>query len=224
MENNSEKEIKRGLDAAFKIISDAKTRNQLLDEKQAEKVMLELKLPQSTSLRSKLLLISSRIDHIKEHAVSKNIEDKDSEAEEMRKMLLESFVHIRWSFWMSLIMSVTLFVVGIIFLSTAVMQSLTESSASTTTFTIAGLGIADFVLLFYTRPWQDISANLANSQQIKIIATSYLAGLSLLPEEKTEALKSLEQLTTETVTLIEDIKKNKASNSKTAKATNQAKK
>jgi hypothetical protein len=47
-----------------------------------------------------------------------------------------------------------------------------------TRLTVAGLGIADFVLVFYTRPWQDIAANVYVSEQVKIIATSYLSGLS----------------------------------------------
>jgi hypothetical protein len=126
-------------------------------------------------------------------------------------VLLEAFDHIRWSFWISLGMSVILFLLGMAFLGAAVFRSLSESTVSTATLTIAGLGIADFVLLFYSRPWKDISVNLSNSQQVRIIATSYLVGVALL--EDGDASKSLEQLTKRSVLLLEEFAEEDSSRS-----------
>lgn len=123
--------------------------------------------------------------------------------DEISDMLLESFVHIRWSFWVSMVMSVVLFLVGMVFMSASLARALGEGSVSSATLTIAGLGIADFVLLFYTRPWRDVAANLSNSQQVRIIATSYLAALSLLQQGKAKELRALERVAEHSVSLLE---------------------
>lgn len=201
--NDSEEIIGHTLRAAFRIITDNELQAQLRDEDSFTEALNQLKLPQTA--RPGLLNIVDRIERLKSHLspieVGRVSESPNSEIE---KMLLESFVHIRWSFWISLIMSVVLFIVGLIFVGIAVVQSLGESAVSTATLTIAGLGVADFVLLFYSRPWKDISVNLSNSQQVKVIVISYLSSLSLLQQGKTEAIKSLEQLTRSSVGLLEE--------------------
>jgi cation transport ATPase len=203
---NAEDEIiNKTLNAIFLIIGDENKRQKLDDEINYKEVLCELELPQSSIVRirdivHRLGLEKASIlkDHEKE---SQKIEDKESQR--IEDILLESFTHIRWSFWVSLVMSVILFIIGMFFLVTAVVKSFSEASVSTATLTIAGVGIADFILLFYTRPWQDISRNLSNSQQVKIIVTSYLSGVGLVSQNREENLKLLEGLTRNSIGLIQ---------------------
>jgi cation transport ATPase len=206
------------LKAAFRVIGDAKLQEKLQDKDLCSEVLSQFDLPQSA--RQALLDIITRVEQIQARAPTSDIKaDAVASSSETKKMLLESFVHIRWSFWISLVMSVVLFIVGLLFLGMAVWRSLSEGAVSTSTLTIAGLGVADFVLLFYTRPWQDISVNLSNSQQVKIIATSYLSGLSLLQQGKNEEFKSLEQLTKSSVGLLEEFTEERSSSSGNASKT-----
>jgi cation transport ATPase len=211
----------RALKAVFRVIGDAKLQEKLQDKDLSNEVLKQFDLPQNA--RQALLDIINRVEQIQARAPTSDIKaDAVASSSETKKMLLESFVHIRWSFWISLVMSVVLFLVGLVFLGMAVMRSLSESAVSTSTLTIAGLGVADFVLLFYTRPWQDISVNLSNSQQVKIIATSYLSGLSLLQQGKTEGIKSLEQLTKSSVGLLEEFTEERSPSSGNASKTNKS--
>ena len=198
--------MQRALKAAFLVIGDDELQEKLRDEEHFNEVLKQFNLPQNT--RAPLLNIINHVEQLQSRKSGNDIEvdtwTSSLDTMKIKNMLLESFVQIRWSFWISLIISVILFIVGLIFLGIAVMRSLSESAVSTSTLTIAGLGVADFVLLFFTRPWQDISVNLSNSQQVKIIATSYLTGLALLQKGKTEDIKSLEQLTKSSVGLLEE--------------------
>jgi hypothetical protein len=51
------------------------------------------------------------------------------------------------------------------------------------------------VLLFYSRPWKDVATNLANSQQVRMVATSYLAGYALIKSGTPEQREALRELT-----------------------------
>jgi hypothetical protein len=195
--SNEDEIINKTLRSIYLIIDDKNKREKLRNESNYNDVLSELELPQS-SIPS-LLHIINRLELEKRDKVPENKKDFQS----IQDILLESFIHIRWSFWVSLVMSVILFITGMFFLVTAVAKSFSEASVSTATLTIAGVGIADFILLFYTKPWQDISRNLSNSQQIKIIVTSYLSGVGLVSQNREENLKLLEGLTRNSVGLIQ---------------------
>lgn len=214
--DNPDEAVQLALRAVFKIVGDRELQAKLRDDESAQTVLSDLGLSQTA--RPALLTIVGRIEQFTDQRpLTQTYAGARTSESNIEKMLLESFVHIRWSFWISLIMSVVLFVVGLIFLGIAVMRSLNEAAVSTATLTIAGLGLADFVLLFYTRPWQDISVNLSNSQQVKIIATSYLSGLSLLQQGKTEEFALLEQLTKNAISLLEEFTEERpAASTKTA--------
>jgi hypothetical protein len=219
--NSSDEAVQRALEAALRIIGDHELQAKLRDEDGFREALNQLKLPETA--RPALLDIVNRIERLTRQTPPTDAgTDSVTPRSDIEKMLLESFVHIRWSFWISLVMSVVLFVVGLIFLGIAVIRSLSESAVSPATLTIAGLGIADFVLLFYTRPWQDISVNLSNSQQVKIIATSYLSGLSLLQQGKTEAFSLLEQLTKNSVGLLEEFTEERSSASTKASSSDES--
>jgi hypothetical protein len=207
-ENTSEEITKNVFNAALELIRKDDVRKILLEEKNnnkndaLNKFLKKYNLTTSSSAR--IFSIIERVDYIKTKRpiIAPPIKDnKEEEINKIRKMLLESFTHIRWTFLVSMGMSVILFLVGLVFLFTAISKSFAETNVSTSTLTIAGIGISDFILLFYTRPWQDISKNLSNNQQIKMIATSYLSGLSILDDK--EKVKSLNSLTKNSVSMIQ---------------------
>lgn len=205
--SDQEKIVGTTLDAVFEIIRNKKIQARLLEEEEAKKVVQELHLPQAAI--GSLQGLVNRLELMKSEQQSSNKKEQNTQEvplrtrQEIQDILLESFIHIRWSFWVSLVMSVTLFILGMFFLGAAVYKSISEAAVSTATLTIAGIGIADFVLLFYTRPWQDISKNLSNSQQVKIIATSYLSGLALINQKRSDDLLLLEKLTKNSVGMIQ---------------------
>ncbi len=200
--NKTEQEIQNTLSAIVQLIGSQKLQQSVLDDKVFKTVLQKLNLP--LSARPKLLNILNQIEHKTGQTETLNeIRDEGTSYADVEKMLLESFTHIRWSFWISLTMSVILFVVGLLFLGIAIYRSFAETTVSTSTLMIAGIGISDFVLLFYSKPWQDISINLSNSQQVKIIATSYLAGLSLLQNDKQQTFNRLKELAQNSVKMLE---------------------
>jgi hypothetical protein len=129
------------------------------------------------------------------------------------KMQLEAFDHIRAAFWISMSMSVGLFIVGLVLTGFALYEATRQTSVSVSALTIGGLGLADFVLLFFRRPWQDISVNLSNSQQVRTIATTYLAGLALIQRHDTKGLDMLDGLTKRSVTMLEQYTEERDRNS-----------
>jgi len=119
------------------------------------------------------------------------------------RLVWEPFRQIRWSFWISVTMSIAMFLIGLVLMVVAVYQALGSSSVSITSLTIGGLGLADFVILFLRRPWEDVGKNLANSQQMRMIVTSYLSSLHLLAEKRQADIESLEEITSRSVELIQ---------------------
>jgi hypothetical protein len=197
------KEVDAALKAVFLLIGDEKLQRRLQDEQEFSDALDRLGLPHDA--RGGLLdiinkLASRRARQSDTHPASTPTPESPSE---VQRILLESFVHIRWSFWISIAMSVILFLLGLVFFGTALMQSLQTQEVTSSTLTIAGLGLADFVLLFYTRPWKDVATNLANSQQIRMIATSYLACFALIRNGTPEQRKALEELTERSVGLVQ---------------------
>jgi hypothetical protein len=201
------KQVDAALKAAFLLIGDEKLQSELQDEGRSVGALARLGLPPAS--RGALLDIVNKLASQRSLSPGRDPDPHASPAtvpqppSDVRRILLESFVHIRWSFWMSMVMSVILFLVGLAFLGTALAHSLSAKDVSTSTLTVAGLGMADFVLLFYSRPWKDVAANLANSQQIRMIATSYLAGFALIRDSNAEQRKALEELTERSVRLVQ---------------------
>jgi hypothetical protein len=140
-------------------------------------------------------------------ASPENAESRGSQEDphdpEVRRILMEPFRHIRWTFMILTAMSILTFLLGLAFLLTALVRSVHEHQVSSATITIGGLGLADFVLLFYRRPWEDIARGLSNSQQARIIATSYLSGASLINPTDPQAQAALRELTQSSVEMLE---------------------
>ena len=209
-DDNKDEAVQSTLRAVFSIIGNNKLQEQLRDEQTSEKALSQLKLP--STARQPLLQIVNSLELLRDQKSSSESKTETGVFRpEIEKILLESFSHIRWTFWILLGMSILLFIIGLTFLTISVVRALNETTVSTATLTIAGVGIADFILLFYSKPWQDISTNLSNSQQVKIIAISYLSGLSLLQQGKSSEFSLLEQLTKSAVGMLEEFTEERAS-------------
>ena len=99
-------------------------------------------------------------------------------------------------------MSGLLFAFGVAFLAVAVVQALDGDLEAAAV--IAGIGLAAFGLLYFTNPRRNVAKNLAGSEQVHIVATSYLAGLAFAEKHDSEALQLLNQLTAHSIALLED--------------------
>jgi hypothetical protein len=109
---------------------------------------------------------------------------------------------LRWSFRIAAIMSALLFAFGVAFLAIAVAQALDGELEAAAV--VAGIGLAAFVLLYFTHPRRNLAQNLAGSEQVHIVTTSYLAGLAFAEKHDSEALTLLNQLTAHSIVLLED--------------------
>lgn len=210
MPETTEKTIFSAFKAVLMLLGNEKLQNDLKDEERSQESLREMGMPES--VRGELLNLLTRVERLQARAVDQFRQintDRSPEPsavvqdERYERMQLEVFDHIRTSFRVALGMSVTLFLIGLILMVIAVLEAVHETAVSTSTLTIAGLGLADFVLLFFRRPWQDISVNLSNSQQVRTIATSYLVGLSLLPRKDPNAFKLLSELTERSVVMLQ---------------------
>lgn len=198
------------LRAVVMLLGSEKLQHDLRDDEHFQQALREVKMPESA--RGELLHLLTRVERLQARAANTSVQadmDRSHQAsavaqdDKYEKMQLEAFDHIRVSFWVALVMSIGLFLVGLLLMGLAVYQAVRETSVSTSTLTIAGLGLADFVLLFFRRPWQDVSVNLSNSQQVRTIATSYLVGLAFLQRGETRSLELLEGLTKRSVDMLE---------------------
>jgi hypothetical protein len=109
---------------------------------------------------------------------------------------------LRWSFRIAAVMSALLFAFGVAFLAVAVFQALDGELEAAAV--VAGIGLAAFVLLYFTHPRRNLARNLAGSEQVHIVTTSYLAGLAFAERHDSEALMLLNQLTAHSIVLLED--------------------
>jgi hypothetical protein len=178
------------IESITSLLGDDETQEILKDEEHCVEALHKLNLP--SEAWKPLLHLLSRAEHLQSQAASgdqlassrqpsaEEEEDTGKKPQEdpYTKTQLEAFDHIRAAFWVAMSMSIGLFMVGLVLTGFALFEAARGTSLST--LTIGGLGQADFVLLFFRRPWQDISVNLADSQQVRTITTTYLAGLALV--------------------------------------------
>lgn len=120
----------------------------------------------------------------------------------VERVLVSSNSQLRWSFRIAAVMSGLLFAFGVAFLAVAVVQALDGELEAAAV--IAGIGLAAFVLLYFMNPRRNVARNLAGSEQVHIVATSYLAGLAFAEKHDTEALTLLNQLTAHSIALLDD--------------------
>ena len=151
---------------------------------------------------------AKRMQIMTEGAGKEEVTDNDSRHSEREddafdRLVWEPFRQIRWSFWISVTMSIAMFLIGTALMVVAVYEALGSSAVSMSSLAVGGLGLADFVILFLRRPWEDVGKNLANSQQMRMIVTSYLSSLHLLAEKRQADIESLDEITSRSVELIQ---------------------
>jgi hypothetical protein len=202
------------LGAAFKIVARPGSYDALADPVSGQKTLqAEFGLPASDDVRQQLLRIRdlARRDDRARRSLVADVEAEDqreedamtARADETRRVLMKTYGQIRVSFTISLVMSAVLFLVGLALLTLAVARAVGEEEVQTSTLTIAGLGVADFVVLFYARPWRDIAANVVNTQRAHMVATSYLSELALAGRERPDTLRLVHEITRDYVLLLE---------------------
>jgi hypothetical protein len=199
--------IENALKAAYVALDDTGLQDKIRDESHHHEVLNEYDLPQAALIG--LLEIVNKMDFLINKQPTPNRESKEE------KILYEPFDHIRWSYFISMGMSIIVFAVGVLFLAIALKEYFSEGTISTSTIKIAGLGIADFVLVFYSRPWRDISINLSNSQKMRMIAATYLAGMSLINLGDMKRFEALQSLTKSSVNLVNELAKAERSQDET---------
>jgi hypothetical protein len=171
-----------------------------------EKDLIENKVPRvaTAGLRQFAKRLQLRAESAPKAAADKNNSQRnEGEDAAFDRLVWEPFRQIRWSFWISVTMSVAMFLIGTALMIVAVYEALRSSAVSMSSLAIGGLGLADFVILFLRRPWEDVGKNLANSQQMRMIVTSYLSSLHLLHERRQSDIESLEKITSRSVDLIQ---------------------
>lgn len=107
----------------------------------------------------------------------------DNDIQTDKEFFSETFKQLRTTYRISLSMSVTIFVVGILFLIIAAVRSFTQPESIEVTSIIGGIGIVQIVALFYRNPLSDVARTVSNAQQGKIAVMSYLIGVSLVNQQ-----------------------------------------
>src|SRR5207247_591933 len=122
----------------------------------------------------------------------------------------ESFQPLHHAYVISMVMSVTIFTMGIDFLVLSAVRSVLDPTTVGTSSVIAGVGLVQILALFYKNPLIEIGRAVSNSQQAKIAVTSYLVGISLvsdmigvLGKPSDKHLKDVLDLTEKTLGLLE---------------------
>lgn len=112
----------------------------------------------------------------------------------------QSFAQLRSGARVLMVMSVTMFVIGVAFLVAALIRSFTNPESVQVTAIIAGIGVAQVVLLFYRNPLRDIGRSISNSQQAKMTVMSYMLGVTLINRSLGGTPTEKEQLALATLT------------------------
>ncbi len=205
-----------------RVLVDRDLQTKIKDSKIAPVILQEAGLPDSA--RDHLLQIMNLQEHLgaKEDFGNGNqkLRNRSSERQDqprdgfadLAKTVLASFRYVASSFWISLAMSVIIFLIGVGFLLGALFKAFDEREASTSTLTLAGVGLANFLLLFYKGPWKDIAANLVNTERARTATLSYLGTMSYIRQldqsiAPLEAIEAIRDLTRETVSLLENVHK-----------------
>ena len=107
-------------------------------------------------------------------------EGRRIEINSARTFFEEAFSQLRQAYATSRIMSVTMFIIGVVFLGIAAAGALLRPENVATNAVVGGIGIVQIVALFYRNPLADIAQAVSNAQQAKIVITSYVIGMTLI--------------------------------------------
>jgi len=133
-----------------------------------------------------------------------------------QEFLDNSFRQLRTAFRISLVMSVSLFGMGMVFLGIAAYRALAVPGGVGTTAVVAGVGVVQIVALFYRNPLRDVGRAVSNAQQSKMAIMSYMLGVSLVGESvyhgkpTEDAGRRLRGLTRDAIELLERYSEDRA--------------
>ncbi len=124
-----------------------------------------------------------------------------------RKELLELRDKLSITYWVIVVLSVVMFILGIVLLSVPVVSALTGEFDAVQSLIAAGFGIADLAALFLFRPVEQIHQLMGDMSQIALSLNSYQTqvGLRLLEmdvEDRSEMSKAADQVGMTTISVI----------------------
>lgn len=102
----------------------------------------------------------------------------------IRAFFTSGFQQLQRAYRISIAMSVTMFLAGLVFLAIAAWKAVAHPDQVASTSVVGGIGIVQIVALFYRNPLADIARALAQTQQAKIALTSYLVGMTMLHDSQ----------------------------------------
>jgi hypothetical protein len=132
-----------------------------------------------------------------------------SDVGDARHFINGSFSQLRAAFVLTLTMSSIAFCIGIVFLVIAGYGVATGTSGPEETAVVGGIGLAQIVALFFTRPLQTVERAVANAQQARLIIMTYMIQVGLLGERvhnrrgSIEDAEALQQYTDKAVSSLE---------------------
>ena len=190
--------------ALRELLARSNYRQRFMEMETSEEVCRELKITNevATELKTILAKLPSDGDVEASRASADELEDKAMETVTSAEVFLEhSFAQLRTGARVLMLMSVTMFLIGVGFLVIAAIRSFTHPESMQVTGVIAGVGVIQIVFLFYRNPLRDIGRSISNSQQAKMVVMSYMLGVSLIAkslkgtatEKEQEALSALTQ-------------------------------
>ena len=103
-----------------------------------------------------------------------------NEINNAKKFFEDAFTQLTRTYKTSVLMSTTMFVLGVGFLLLAGWQAIFRPGNVTATSVVGGIGLIQIVALFYRNPLADIARAVSNAQQAKMAITSYLIGITLI--------------------------------------------
>ena len=188
--------------ALRRLLARPQYRQRFMEMETSEEVRRELDITNemATELKTVLANLPSVGDAEVSTASAVELEDKAVETVASAEKFLErSFAQLRTGARVLMLMSITMFLIGVGFLVIAAIRSFTHPESAEVTGVIAGIGVVQIVFLFYRNPLRDIGRSVSNSQQAKIVVMSYMLGVSLIAkslkgtatEEEQQALATL---------------------------------
>ena len=166
--------------ALSRVLARPKLRQELMELETSEGALQRLNITEDMANELKLILakIPSGGEAETPHASGEGLEaEAKTAATTADEFLSRSFRHLQIGAWVLMAMSVTMFLIGVSFLVIAAIRSFTHPEDAGVTAVIAGVGVAQIVLLFYRNPLRDIGRSTSDAQQSKLIVMSYMLGV-----------------------------------------------
>lgn len=175
--------------ALQRLLSDPKLRQQLKAQETAPQAREALEISEDVGTDLLTLLtdielyqLSTQTNTRRPASATEKAEKAESgtEINSAKSFFEEAFTQLKRTYKTSILMSVTMFVLGVGFLLLAAYQAIFRPDNITTTSVVGGIGIIQIVALFYRNPLADIARSVSNAQQAKLAITSYLIGITLI--------------------------------------------